>query len=91
MTKRFRTVRLGKNQKEFLRTYCPEDRMFTSEEEMIKIANVLKLIGKDYLQLSRLRNAVVQFYSEKEVFCIPAMQSVTAVIDVYKLRAGGPV
>ena len=91
MAMRFRTVRLGKNQKEFLRTYCPKDRMFTSEEEMIKIAGVFKLVGKDYLQLTRLRNAVVQFYSEKEDFCIPAMQSVTAVIDYYKTRKGYPV
>ena len=58
---------------------------------MIKIANVLKLVDKDYLQLSRLSNAVVQFYSEKEDFCIPAMQSVTAVIGYYKVRKGYPV
>ena len=86
---------LTKKQKNFLFYYFPEDRMFTSEEEIKKIADALKLEGDHPEEWYRkLRNAVVVFYHtriDSNFKYMYSMQSVTAVIDHYKVKKGYPV
>jgi len=83
---------LTKKQRNFLSQYFPEDNMFTSQEEMDKIAEVFKLYNDKSEEWYRLlRNAVVEFYHPKinRVFrYMYSMQSVTAVIDYYKTKKG---
>ena len=92
-----KTVRatLTKKQKEFLFKYFPEDNMFTSQEEMDKIAEVFKLDNNKPEEWYRLlRNAVVEFYHvriDSNFKYMYSMQSVTAVIDYYKVQKGYPV
>lgn len=92
-----KTVRatLTKKQKEFLFKYFPEDNMFTSQEEMDKITEVFKLDNNKPEEWYRLlRNAVVEFYHvriDSNFKYMYSMQSVTAVIDYYKVQKGYPV
>lgn len=81
--------------KEFLKSYKPEDRHFTSCEEMYLITKKLGLSSKSFEELQEVRNKVVRFYSDimteeiekygrltdREMDMMSAMQSVTAVID----------
>lgn len=82
----------------FLNTYKPANERFTSFEEMALIEEKLNLKSVD---LFETRNKVVQFYSDKMQFerehgldywdTMTAMQSVTAVIDHFKIQKGMPV
>lgn len=86
---------LTTKQKNFLFYYFPEDNMFTSQKEMDKIAEVLKLDNdKPEEWYRKLRNAVVEFYHvriDSNFKYMYSMQSVTAVIDHYKVMKGYPV
>ncbi len=66
--------------------------MFTSQKEMDKIAEVLKLDNdKSEEWYRKLRNAVVEYYHPRinRIFkYMYSMQSVTAVIDYYKVKKG---
>ncbi len=86
---------LTKKQKDFLFQYFPEDNMFTSQKEIDKITEVLKLDSDKSEEWYRLlRGAVVEFYHpmiDQDFKCMYSMQSVTAVIDYYKVKKGYPV
>ena len=83
---------LTKKQKDFLFSYFPKDNMFTSQEELDKIAEVFELNnGKSEEWYRLLRNAVVEYYHPKidRAFrYMYSMQSVTTVIDYYKVKKG---
>lgn len=49
---------------EFLRNYKPQNRMFTSEDEIDLISETLNLTELDFESRTRLRNEVVKFYDE---------------------------
>ena len=70
----------------FLESYCPENSLFTSPEEIQRIKRELN-IGELYSEDKYdLRNEVVKFYREllqetNDMKYMTAMQSVTTVID----------
>lgn len=76
-------MKLSEKQMEFLKCYMPSDRHFTSEEDIVKIREIIPAT-------QACRNAVVKFYDElfesaetreKGYDYMTAMQSVTTVID----------
>lgn len=81
---------LTPEQTRFIRTYSPENRYFTSEDEINTIANRLGLASLSKEELQAVRNSVVKDYND---FCgddkdarwyrYEAMMSITAVIDRY--------
>lgn len=87
-------ITFTKSGKAFLDSYFPKDKMFTSKKEVKKIADTFFLWDKSLYELSGLRNAVVEYYRDKidENFdYMSSMQSITAVIDHFKIRQGGQV
>ena len=82
------------SQEKFLNEYKPENRMFTSDNEIYAVKNVFCLSKMNYKELMDLRNNIVLFYGEKldktrfsdikehDKF-MQAMQSVTSVIDFF--------
>lgn len=99
MAQDFPTVKLNPAERKFIANYCPQDRAFTSIDEMESITRNLGLKSRDYKDLCALRNTVVVYFSDrmeqeqdKDVTMnrwIPAMQSITAVIDNIKLKKYG--
>lgn len=82
----------------FLNTYKPENRRFTTMREIKLIEKELDLRNVD---LFETRNNVVKFYHDKMEFerthgldywdTMEAMQSITAVIDHFKVLKGQEV
>lgn len=48
----------------FLNDYKPENRMFTSEDEIDLISETLKLYELSYDERCKMRNEVVRYYAE---------------------------
>ena len=81
---------LTPEQTRFIRTYSPENRHFTSKDEIDTIASRLGLASLSKEELQAVRNSVVKDYND---FCgydrdarwyrSEAMMSITAVIDHY--------
>lgn len=84
-----------------LRGYNPVKRGFTSEEEFKMIDSHFGLSKMSLLELMNLRDMVVLSYErwldmatddfKKQMELIDAMQSITAVIDAFKYKAGAEV
>ena len=73
-----------------LHGYEPKSPIFTSEEEMERIKEHFGLDKMSYTELQNLRDMFMLYYltpgNKKEGwFSISAMQSITAVIDYYKV------
>lgn len=94
------TVKLNPGERSFLAKYCPEDKMFTTVNETSRIVNSLNLNSrKSFRDIQALRNTVVEYLAtrmeqesdETQVneHWMPALQSITAVIDdVIRKRFG---
>ena len=79
-----------------LHGYEPKDRHFTSREEMERLYRHFGMDKMTYSDLQNLRDMFMLYYltpgNKKEGwFSIEAMQSITAVIDYYKIQKGGEV
>ena len=81
-------MKLSENQMEFLKSYTPENRLFTTGSEVAKIREIIPATPQ-------CRDAVVEFYDklfesadsrEQGYDYMKAMQSVTSVIDY--IRSG---
>lgn len=72
----------------FLRLYKPKDDMCTTFSEIKLIDKVFDLKDKTPEELGYLRNAVVKYYHGKKDAMV-SMQSVTSVIDHFKVMKGG--
>lgn len=79
----------------FLNEYMPEDRFMTSMAEVNSVKKAMGLLDgeKTIEEYTAMRNAVVQFYDLKmgddrdlSWSLMPALQSVTAVIDIFIYR-----
>lgn len=94
--KTFSVTRFSKEVKKFLKSYMPEDKHFTSFDEIETIEKVLELNGKTSDEINTIRNTVVLFYDNlmdnefdtngrNDVWWNfnVAMMSVTAAIDNY--------
>lgn len=78
---------------DFLKSYVPEDRFHTSNEEVSLVISNTLLEGKridelSVINLKTLRDIIVDFYDpmisrEDDFKYMSSMQSVTAVIDFY--------
>jgi hypothetical protein len=83
------TFTFSNEQIEFLNSYRPKNDMITSIEECELVIEKLGLSKLSLRGLCECRNAVVQFYSNKQhTDCLEnmiPMMSVTAVIDHYSL------
>lgn len=92
----FSITRFNSEVKSFLKVYMPEDRHFTSFEEIELVENQLGLKGLSREEIDAVRNTVVLFYenlmdnefelngrTEKYYDFSTAMMSVTGVIDNY--------
>lgn len=97
----FKYLLLSDSEKEFLTGYAPQDTMFTTKEEMERVAENLHFKDLTAEEMHALRNSVVKHYQEireqYERLTPPwdriwnAMMSVTAVIDSSLLTMGEPV
>ena len=85
-----------------IREYSPETRGCTSIKEINKLMNHFGLDKMSLLELQNLRDMVVLMYREwmqdqrnndidKYFELSDAMQSITAVIDHFKMKVGGEV
>lgn len=81
---------LTPEQTRFIRTYSPENRHFTSKEEMDIIAERLGLASLSKEGLQAIRNSVVKDFDDfrgddrdARWYRSEAMMSITAVIDHY--------
>ena len=84
-----------------IRDYRPKTRGFTSGEEIKMLNKHFGLDKMSLLELQNLRDMVVMMYThwmqddrskseiDEMMFKSDAMQSITAVIDMYKTKAGG--
>lgn len=92
----FSITRFNSEVKSFLKVYMPEDRHFTSFEEIELVEKQLGLKGLSREEIDAVRNTVVLFYdnlmdnefelngrTEKYYDFSTAMMSVTGVIDNY--------
>ena len=76
----------------FLSSYSPKSRSFTSNDEIKKITKALGLDNMSAYELTEARNNVVRHYSklmtdsDSSWKYMPALQSVTAVIDDVKWK-----
>jgi hypothetical protein len=83
-----------------VKDYCPQDDMFTSNEEIEMLDKHFNLNGMSHLELHNLRDMVVMFWGSRmreerktngasdEFFnLMNAMQSITAVIDSFIYKA----
>lgn len=90
----FSITRFSKEVKTFLKGYMPEDKYFTSFDEIETIEKTLELKGKTFDEVQAIRNTVVLYYDYlMENECETngrtdawwnfntAMMSVTAAID----------
>ena len=77
----------SKKQINFLNSYCPKNRFFTTNDECNLIIEILGLKCLTLYEMSACRNEVVKFYSDKmkrfNEDIMSSLQSVTAVIDHY--------
>lgn len=95
----FKGESLSQDDKDFLLEYIPKDTYFTSDEEIALVNKQFGIDTKTTSELSNLRNAIVDFYSDifedmeegkervefyKKYWC-GSMQSLTAIID-YELE-----
>jgi len=86
-----------------IREYRPETRGFTSNSEIKMLMNHFGLDKMSLLELQNLRDMVVLMFREwmqddrskgeidEMMSKSDAMQSITGVIDHFKMRAGGEV
>lgn len=82
--------------KEFLKSYFPKDRFFTSNEEIELVNKSILLSGEkvsdlDRKSINKIRNQVVEFYdpliSRKNDFkYMTSMMSITSILEhfIYK-------
>ena len=94
-------VQLNKVERMFLAKYRPEDAHWTSVKEIENITNALGLNNLSGRELIAMRNAVVEYYSnrieletqdhEKQMRWMTSMQSVTAVIDDISVKKYGRI
>lgn len=82
--------------KEFLKSYFPKDRFFTSNEEIELVNKSILLSGEkvsdfDRKSINKIRNQVVEFYdpliSRKDDFkYMTPMMSITSILEhfIYK-------
>jgi hypothetical protein len=81
------TFNFSKKQIDFLNSYCPKNRFFTTNDECNLIIEILGLKSLTLYEMSACRNEVVKFYSDKmkrfNEDIMSSLQSVTAVIDHY--------
>ena len=88
---RFAVAYISDEQKEFIKSYCPKDRLVTSAEETKRIDDVFFLSKTDKSSLTPLRNAVMTYSKEyresldceAEYRAFQGALSITAVIDFY--------
>lgn len=67
---------------EFIKSYCPKDRHFTSEEEANLIKESLNFKSLSFEELRSLRNSIVTMFANSELDYLP-MASIISVLDYY--------
>lgn len=86
------SVKLNPGERSFLANYRPEDMHFTTVNEIFRIVNSLNLNNrKSFHDMQALRNTVVDYLATRmeqesdeaqiKEHWMPALQSITAVID----------